>query len=159
NNNSLTLTSTIVAGNTAGSVAASDLGAPFPVAVAGDNNLVGVMDVANNVILTGTGNLSGSVAAPLDTKLAPLANNGGATQTHALLAGSPAIDKGNNLNGLAFDQRGAASPRIRGSAADIGAFEAPSNLVVLNASDSGAGSLRQAILDSNSFVGIDTITF
>jgi hypothetical protein len=155
----LTLSSTIVAGNTAGSVAAADLGAPFPVGVGGDNNLIGVMDPANNITLTGAGNLTGTKATPLDAKLGPLANNGGLTLTHALLAGSPAIDKGNNLSGLAFDQRGAAAPRVRGTAADIGAFEAPSNLVVLNANDSGAGSLRQAILDSNSFLGTDTITF
>jgi hypothetical protein len=61
--------------------------------------------------------------------LAPLAENGGPTPTHALLPASPAIDMGNPLTpgsgGLAcagIDQRGYP----RGGAAgrcDIGAFE------------------------------------
>ena len=36
---------------------------------------------------------------------------------------------------------------------------APATLTVLNLNDSGAGSLRQAILDSNSQAGDDTIIF
>ena len=63
--------------------------------------------------------------------LAQLANNGGATQTHALLFGSPAIDKGNSFT-LTTDQRGFARPvdlagytnAAGGNGADIGAFEA-----------------------------------
>jgi hypothetical protein len=39
--------------------------------------------------------------------LAPLASNGGPTQTHALLPGSPALDNGRSFL-LAFDQRGFA---------------------------------------------------
>ena len=65
--------------------------------------------------------------APL---LGPLTNNGGPTRTHALLAGSPAINSGNDCvliangcgddnPGLATDQRGAA----REAGVDIGAFE------------------------------------
>ncbi len=52
-----------------------------------------------------------------------LANNGGPTQTHALLKGSPAIDTGDNLlaAGLTVDQRGLT--RIQGSVVDIGAYE------------------------------------
>lgn len=57
--------------------------------------------------------------------LAPLANNGGATQTHALLFGSDAIDAGNNAWCTTdFDQRG--EPRIfpiSDGICDIGAFE------------------------------------
>lgn len=62
--------------------------------------------------------------------LGTLANNGGPTRTHALLAGSPAINAGNDCvlteNGcgdgnpaLPLDQRGAT----RAGAVDIGAFE------------------------------------
>jgi len=40
--------------------------------------------------------------------LGPLADNGGPTQTHALLTGSPAIDKGNTT--LTTDQRGKSRP-------------------------------------------------
>ncbi len=59
-----------------------------------------------------------------------LANNGGATFTHALLAGSPAINAGSNAlavdqhgNPLRFDQRGACFNRRIGGTTDIGAFE------------------------------------
>ncbi|MCP4249023.1 MAG: hypothetical protein GY778_18420, partial [bacterium] len=48
-----------------------------------------------------------------------LADNGGPTMTHALLAGSPAIDAAPSC-GSTFDQRGA--PRFDG-ACDSGAFE------------------------------------
>ena len=40
------------------------------------------------------GNLIGTAAAPIDPLLGPLADNGGPTLTHALLAGSPAINRG-----------------------------------------------------------------
>lgn len=80
--------------------------------------------------ITGANNLIGSanVALPGDTLggdplLGPLADNGGPTPTHALLAGSPAIDAGSNPGGLASDQRGGSYVRVYGAAADIGAFE------------------------------------
>lgn len=65
-------------------------------------------------------------------KLGPLANNGGPTQTNALLAGSPAIDKipfGSNGCGTAIttDQRGV--PRPSNGKCDMGAYEANSNFV------------------------------
>ena len=59
----------------------------------------------------------------VDPRLAPLANNGGRTRTHALLDGSPAIDAGNNNANYAFDQRGEVFPRVVDGRADIGAFE------------------------------------
>ncbi len=58
-----------------------------------------------------------------DPLLQPLADNGGATRTHALGDGSPAIDAGDNTASLAFDQRGGGYPRVVGVAADIGAYE------------------------------------
>ncbi len=69
-----------------------------------------------------------------DPKLGALAGNGGPTETHALLAGSPAIDKGNN--DLATDQRGeqrpfddpGIAPATGGDNSDIGSFEAQSVL-------------------------------
>jgi large repetitive protein len=54
----------------------------------------------------------------VDPLLGPLANNGGSTQTQALLAGSPAINQG---TGVGADQRGITRPQ--GAASDIGAFE------------------------------------
>ncbi len=83
---------------------------------------VGTMIGANNLIG------ASSIAPPFDTirsdpLLGPLQNNGGATFTHALLAKSPAIDAGNNVTNLAFDQRGTGFARVSGEAPDIGAFE------------------------------------
>ena len=60
--------------------------------------------------------------------LGPLQNNGGSTETHALLAGSPAIDKGSSF-GFTIDQRSflrpvdIASIANAGDGADIGAYE------------------------------------
>jgi hypothetical protein len=54
-----------------------------------------------------------------DAGVGPRADNGGLTPTHALLAGSPAIDRGLNCPG--DDQRGVGRPQ--GSACDIGAYE------------------------------------
>ncbi|MGZ5313043.1 MAG: choice-of-anchor Q domain-containing protein [Solirubrobacterales bacterium] len=70
----------------------------------------------NQCNLTGPGDLP-SVANPM---LGSLTNNGGPTQTHALILGSPAIDAG-GAGGLATDQRGVARPQ--GPACDIGAYE------------------------------------
>jgi hypothetical protein len=80
--------------------------------VTGEKNLIG----SANVSLPGD-TLSG------DPLLGPLADNGGPTLTHALLAGSPAIDAGSNPAALTNDQRGDGYVRVDGAAADIGAFE------------------------------------
>src|SRR5207244_5627491 len=90
--------------------------------------------------------------------------------THALLCGSPAIDKGKNFSASTTDQRGAGFARTfddpsvpnatGGDGTDIGALEsAPQAFTVLNTKDSGAGSLRQAILDANASPGTDAIEF
>jgi CSLREA domain-containing protein len=73
-------------------------------------------------------NLLGTAISPLDPLLGPLQDNGGSTFTHALLPGSPAIDKGDPLckdqkkQLLRTDQRGITRPQ--GTACDIGAYEA-----------------------------------
>ncbi|MDQ3704986.1 MAG: Ig-like domain-containing protein [Chloroflexota bacterium] len=72
--------------------------------------------------------LSGTTATPLDPQLGSLANNGGPTLTHALLAGSPAIDKGSSFSAT-IDQRGLPRPSNfvgivnADDGSDIGAFE------------------------------------
>jgi hypothetical protein len=63
----------------------------------------------------------------VDPLLAPLADNGGATPTHALEAGSPAIDSGLDAACPPTDQRGQARvdlPGVGSSVCDVGAFEA-----------------------------------
>jgi hypothetical protein len=76
------------------------------------------------------GNLVGTFASPLDARLGPLADNGGQTQTVALLSGSPAINAGDNSLAVApdstpltTDQRGAGFARIVGGTVDMGSFE------------------------------------
>ena len=54
-----------------------------------------------------------------DAVVGPLTDNGGLTRTHALLAGSPAIDRGQSCP--SDDQRGVSRPQ--GGACDIGAYE------------------------------------
>jgi len=72
--------------------------------------------------LASSGDLSNT-----DPQIGPLQDNGGPTFTHALLAGSPAIDAGDNTGCPSTDQRGAARPvdgNGDGSAVcDIGAYE------------------------------------
>jgi hypothetical protein len=64
-------------------------------------------------------NQPGDQRGVTDPKLGSLQANGGPTKTHALLTGSPAINKGSTT--LATDQRGVSRPQ--GAADDVGAFE------------------------------------
>ncbi|HEY6894219.1 MAG TPA: choice-of-anchor Q domain-containing protein [Rhodanobacteraceae bacterium] len=82
--------------------------------------------------ISGANNMAVWVLSPLapppdtlaaDPGLQPLAYNGGITATHALVAGSVAIDAGNNVAGLSYDQRGHGFPRRFGATVDIGAYE------------------------------------
>jgi hypothetical protein len=116
---------TIIAQNTNGSGKATT-----PSDIAG---LVSMLS-SNNLIGAGSGGLTNNVKGNLvgitSPGLGTLANNGGPTQTIALLAGSPAINAGSNALAvvpggavLSTDQRGAAYPRIVNTTVDIGAFE------------------------------------
>lgn len=74
--------------------------------------------------------MSSAMSLPEDTiranpMLQPLAANGGIGLTHALEAGSPAIDAGANFftEVPAWDQRGPGYPRTKGVEPDIGAYE------------------------------------
>ena len=118
-------------------------------------NLIGIRDGSGG--FTQPTDQTGTLAQPLDPKLDPngLQNNGGPTQTIALLLGSPAIDKGTSIgvNGtLTTDQRGTGFPRKvdyptlvnapGGDGTDIGAVEFGGPLVPLTVSRKvhGAGS-------------------
>ena len=65
--------------------------------------------------------LQSSDLSSTDPLLGPLANNGGPTQSRALLPGSPAVDKYTGADCPSTDQR--AYKRPSGAACDIGAFE------------------------------------
>jgi hypothetical protein len=148
------LNSAIIAGNSAGNGADLSFYSSHP--IVSNNSLIGVAN-SGGFTLTGIGNLTGTLAVPLNALLGPLADNGGPTKTHALLPGSPAINAGNITVGLAFDQRGPNHPRVVGSAADIGAFEigppAVSSVVVDD------GSTQRSRITSLSVVFSTQVTF
>ena len=75
-----------------------------------------VTAMADSIIEDGS---CGPAALAVDPVLGPLADNGGSTQTHALLAGSPAIDNGTGPGATASDQRGVDAEGVR----DSGAYE------------------------------------
>ena len=69
-----------------------------------NGNIPGVVNAgSDNIIDDGTCSTS---ALAVDPKLGPLANNGGPTKTHALLAGSPAIGAADPARCPGADQRG-----------------------------------------------------
>jgi parallel beta-helix repeat protein len=153
----LTLTNTIVAGNTA--PAGPDM---YQYASGTENvsySLIG--DGTASGISGGTGNQIGTSSSPIDPKLTALGNYGGPTQTMALKTGSAAIGHGTSGSGIpTADQRGFA----RTGAYDIGAFQTQTSpFVVTTAADpgliSGALSLREAINLANALASSATITF
>lgn len=75
----------------------------------------------NNVLTDVTCFAGASDLVVADAGLGPLADNGGSTLTHALLAGSPAIDAADAAICPATDQRGIARPQ--GAGCDVGAYE------------------------------------
>jgi hypothetical protein len=106
------------------------------------HNLIGQADGATG--FTQAGDQTGTIASPLDPKLGPLQNNGGTTLTISPLAGSPAIDAGDDsVLGpplfLTTDQRGPGFPRKSGQHVDIGAFEVQAACLT----DSSTGNLFQ----------------
>jgi CSLREA domain-containing protein len=98
------VTNTIVTGNIGGACGGAQLAN---------------MTTHHNLVQDSTCALSGSEDIQgVNAPLLPLANNGGATDTRALPAGSPAIGNGGSCEPT--DQRGIARPA---AACDIGAFE------------------------------------
>jgi hypothetical protein len=125
-NHSVTLTNSIVQGNYR-----SGKSGQFEIAI-GDECAGALTSIPPNLLSTDVDSSHCTVTGSYGTGLAnfgPLANNGGTTQTHALLDGSAAIDAG-NLGGctdnvgavLTRDQRGVKRPY--GARCDLGSFEA-----------------------------------
>ncbi len=105
---STTLKNTIVAyGNASG--AANCAGGGFT----SQGNNLDSLDQCNLV--------AGADQRNTDPQLGPLSDNGGPTQTRALLAGSPAINGGANTGCPTADQRGITRPQAL--ICDIGAYE------------------------------------
>ena len=107
-----------------------------------------LIEQINNCNVTNTlGNITGQ-----DPLLGPLQNNGGLTLTQELLAGSPAIDAGNNAACPATDQRGIARPYDGNgdgtSVCDIGAFEVAAHL----SQSLQFGSISNKILTDSPFM-------
>jgi len=151
----LSLANTIIAGNSADSGQGPDCAGSV---TSNGHNLIQNPD---NCALTGdtTSNLIG-----IDPRLGLLTDNGGPTPTQALLAGSPAIDKGSpgqpgsgGSNCPAVDQRG--FPRPVGTACDIGAFESRGGLLVLGMVPKSGGNRGRlvTVVSGNGFATNATI--
>jgi hypothetical protein len=76
--------------------------------------------------LTGAGDLTNT-----DPRLGPLQDNGGPTQTHALLPGSPALNAGDPSQLGTTDQRGV----VRSGGVNIGAYQASASAFLVRAPD------------------------
>lgn len=159
----VTLRNVTIAGNTAtnsgGGFSTVNGGKRIANTIVADNTAPASPDIdgvftslGNNLVRNRAGS-SGYIASDLpdgtNPLLGALANNGGATETRALMAGSPAVNAGNNAQALdtdnttplASDQR-AGFPRIVSGTVDIGAFE--SKLAPTAASVSVGGRVMTA---------------
>jgi len=166
---------TIIADNTAPVTTGPDIfsfnsvnGAVF---TSRGNNLIGKSAANTGFVHNTNGDKVGTVVAPINPLLGPLQNNGGQTDTRALLSGSPAKDAGNscvtnsNCGGvnpptalLLSDQRGTDFPRNYESGVDVGAFESfypvPSiNSLNPNNWGTGRGAFELVITGSNFVAG------
>lgn len=120
--------------------------------LAADNDVRGSFDSQSANFIGDVGSASGfvdgfnrdqvgSTASPLDPVFGALQNNGGLTETHALLVGSTAIDNGDNSGGEPIDQRNGRRPTDTN--ADIGAFEVQDNRLIITdvtKTEGGTGS-------------------
>jgi len=127
----LTFQNTIFAANTGGSCSTTATFSSLGNNISSDAtcNLLAATDIVNSASINGS--------------LGALANNGGTTQTHALLSGSPAIDMGPAACG-ATDQRGIARPQ--GAMCDIGAYEAEQILLTSAIGGPGAGTITGGLI-------------
>jgi len=138
------IANTIVAGNTA-TTADPDIRGRF---VSTDHDLIGIIGDATGFSASGpAASLIGTASNPLDPLLGSLGDNGGPTQTMALLPGSPAINAGDDhpetttgnpaLAAPATDQRGKTRITPADPTIDIGAYEAVQALPTVSVSDAG----------------------
>ena len=116
------------------------------VMVSGGYNLVGDQTGCAG-FFTGTGDQAGTNASPIDPLSAPLALNApGATPTHALLPGSPALDQIPAVScTVVTDQRGVTRPQPVGGQCDTGAYEkAATFTLAVSKLGTGSGTVTSA---------------
>lgn len=114
----------------------------------------------NNIIETNSG--CGTPASTADPLLGPLADNGGLTETMALLQNSPALETGNNATCETTDQRGILRPQ--GTVCDLGAYEYqlfPSleSISRVNASPTSSATVNFTVVFSEDVTGVDVSDF
>lgn len=102
-----------------------------------------VIDGGNNLDSGNTCNFTNNALTNTNPSLGSLGDNGGPTQTMALLSGSPAINVGNaticsNAPVSGKDQRGVTRPQ--GAACDIGAYEAGAEIPTVTATNPAANA-------------------
>ena len=124
---------------------------------------------ADHSIDTGSSCQLGSSNGNVQNQAAPalrldsqLRDNGGSTQTVALLPGSAAIDTGGNSTCAATDQRGVSRPQH--ATCDVGAFEVDETTTTLGTSQSAPGAdvvLTATVAGTSSDAGVPqgTVTF
>jgi CSLREA domain-containing protein len=118
----------------------------------------------NNIDSANSCGFAQTTDKPTDPFLALLANNGGPTDTHALLSGSPAIDSGDSDQ--AADQRGVSRPQNGDNNAsatdDIGAFErndlTPPSVTTTSPASGATGVRRAANLSATFSESMDRAT-
>jgi CSLREA domain-containing protein/uncharacterized repeat protein (TIGR01451 family) len=95
------------------------------IALNGSLNCVGAFaSGGHNIENSDTCDLASASDQPsTDPVIGPLANNGGSTLTHALLPGSPAVDRAMCDPGVTADQRGEPRPNPVSAFCDVGAYE------------------------------------
>ncbi len=122
--------------------------------VSNGGNLIGIGNAAveGDNVFTEANDITGIT----DPVIGPLENNGGFVETHALLAGSPAIDAGINDNlspEIITDGRGEGFDRIINETVDIGAFEFLDGLNLDIDGNGEADALTDGILILRSLFG------
>ena len=113
-NNGVSISNTILAGNTA-EEGPDCLG----VVASLGHNLVGIDSGCD--FKPGEGDSMGTKSQPVDPKLGSLGQNSGLTATMVLLPDSPAIDASGDGSCPPLDQRGVSRPG--GASCDIGSYE------------------------------------
>lgn len=120
-------------------------------APAGNCNFKKAPDLSDSNLSTDATCNFGAGRDSVKLKIGPLENNGGATETHRLLPGSRAINRGTNAGCPPTDQRGIT--RVQDGTCDVGAFEfvpcagAPPKPVLLTPAKNSQITTPQVLLD------------